>query len=169
MYFRFANSFAFTFFGKCDLQWSWLCHVSNSIPSFYSLAFIVCFGCEYVLNRLHLWCAILAFYRGVICLNKHSDCPKRNYFGVLYVILLMPENLITIMQISNCISIMVFLDLQTSILQMLPTFCGWLKCLFTQVKMAIQYMRRVIQKRAKFDIMDLNTVQVWFCYAFSTI
>ncbi|XP_020100396.1 uncharacterized protein LOC109718539 isoform X2 [Ananas comosus] len=27
------------------------------------------------------------------------------------------------------------------------------------VKMAIQYMRRVIQKRAKFDIMDLNTVQ----------
>lgn len=28
--------------------------------------------------------------------------------------------------------------------------------------MAVQYMRRVIQKKAKFDIMDLNTVQVWF-------
>ncbi|XP_073100272.1 uncharacterized protein [Elaeis guineensis] len=27
------------------------------------------------------------------------------------------------------------------------------------VKMAVQYMRRVIQKKAKFDIMDLNTVQ----------
>ncbi|TVU08143.1 hypothetical protein EJB05_41532 [Eragrostis curvula] len=27
------------------------------------------------------------------------------------------------------------------------------------VKMAVQYMRRVIQKRAKFDIMDLNVVQ----------
>jgi hypothetical protein len=28
--------------------------------------------------------------------------------------------------------------------------------------MAVQYMRRVIQKRAKFDIMDLNVVQVCF-------
>ncbi|GJN38801.1 hypothetical protein PR202_gb27876 [Eleusine coracana subsp. coracana] len=28
-----------------------------------------------------------------------------------------------------------------------------------EVKMAVQYMRRVIQKRAKFDIMDLNVVQ----------
>lgn len=28
------------------------------------------------------------------------------------------------------------------------------------VKMAVQYMRRVIQKRAKFDIMDLNCLQV---------
>ncbi|KAG1364279.1 putative Ubiquitin-conjugating enzyme E2 28 [Cocos nucifera] len=27
------------------------------------------------------------------------------------------------------------------------------------VKMAVQYMRRIIQKKAKFDIMDLNTVQ----------
>lgn len=26
--------------------------------------------------------------------------------------------------------------------------------------MAVQYMRRVIQKKAKFDIMDLNVVQV---------
>lgn len=26
--------------------------------------------------------------------------------------------------------------------------------------MAVQYMRRIIQKRAKFDIMDLNAVQV---------
>jgi hypothetical protein len=28
-----------------------------------------------------------------------------------------------------------------------------------QVKMAVQYMRRVIQRRAKFDIMDLDVVQ----------
>jgi hypothetical protein len=28
--------------------------------------------------------------------------------------------------------------------------------------MALQYMRRVIQRRAKFDIMDLNVVQVCF-------
>ncbi|GJM97998.1 hypothetical protein PR202_ga14970 [Eleusine coracana subsp. coracana] len=28
-----------------------------------------------------------------------------------------------------------------------------------EVKMAVQYMRRVIQKRAKFDIMDLNVIQ----------
>jgi hypothetical protein len=28
--------------------------------------------------------------------------------------------------------------------------------------MAVQYMRRVIQRRAKFDIMDLNVVQVRF-------
>uniref|UniRef100_A0A453SGA9 Uncharacterized protein n=1 Tax=Aegilops tauschii subsp. strangulata TaxID=200361 RepID=A0A453SGA9_AEGTS len=28
-----------------------------------------------------------------------------------------------------------------------------------QVKMAVHYMRRVIQRRAKFDIMDLNVVQ----------
>lgn len=31
-----------------------------------------------------------------------------------------------------------------------------------QVKMAVQYMRRVIQRRAKFDIMDLDVVQVCF-------
>lgn len=31
--------------------------------------------------------------------------------------------------------------------------------------MAVQYMRRIIQKRAKFDIMDLNAVQVlYLCY-----
>lgn len=29
-----------------------------------------------------------------------------------------------------------------------------------QVKVALQYMRRVIQKKAKFDIMNLNCVQV---------
>lgn len=29
-----------------------------------------------------------------------------------------------------------------------------------QVKMAVQYMRRVIQKKAKFDIMRLDCVQV---------
>ena len=34
--------------------------------------------------------------------------------------------------------------------------------IYFQVKMAVQYMRRVIQKRAKFDIMDLNVVQVRF-------
>lgn len=28
--------------------------------------------------------------------------------------------------------------------------------------MAVQYMRRTIQKRAKFDIMDLNVVKVHF-------
>ncbi|GMP73538.1 hypothetical protein CsSME_00031260 [Camellia sinensis var. sinensis] len=28
------------------------------------------------------------------------------------------------------------------------------------VKVAVQYMRRVIQKKAKFDIMDLNCIQV---------
>lgn len=31
-----------------------------------------------------------------------------------------------------------------------------------QVKFAIQYMRRAIQKKAKFDIMDLNTIKVVF-------
>jgi hypothetical protein len=34
--------------------------------------------------------------------------------------------------------------------------------LIFQVKMAVQYMRRVIQRKAKFDIMDLNVVQVHF-------
>lgn len=29
-----------------------------------------------------------------------------------------------------------------------------------QVKVAVQYMRRIIQKRAKFDIMSLNCLQV---------
>lgn len=33
---------------------------------------------------------------------------------------------------------------------------------FVQIKIAVQYMRHVIQKRAKFDIMDLNAVQVCF-------
>lgn len=28
--------------------------------------------------------------------------------------------------------------------------------------MAVQYMRRIIQKRAKFDIMDLNVLKVYF-------
>jgi hypothetical protein len=31
-----------------------------------------------------------------------------------------------------------------------------------QVKFAIQYMRRTIQKKAKFDIADLNTIKVFF-------
>lgn len=31
---------------------------------------------------------------------------------------------------------------------------------FHQVKVAVQYMRRVIQKKAKFDIMDLNCIKV---------
>ncbi|KAH7546970.1 hypothetical protein FEM48_Zijuj01G0257500 [Ziziphus jujuba var. spinosa] len=35
-----------------------------------------------------------------------------------------------------------------------------LSVLFNQVKMAVQYMRRVIEKKAKFDIMDLNCLQV---------
>lgn len=34
---------------------------------------------------------------------------------------------------------------------------------FWQVKMAVQYMRRVIQKKAKFDIMDLNCLKVGLC------
>ena len=34
---------------------------------------------------------------------------------------------------------------------------------FRQVKMAVQYMRRVIQKKAKFDIMDLNCLKVCLC------
>ncbi|KAL5972321.1 hypothetical protein ACLOJK_041574 [Asimina triloba] len=38
----------------------------------------------------------------------------------------------------------------------LPKFTN----LFKIVKMGVQYMRRVIQKRAKFDIMDLNCLQV---------
>lgn len=29
--------------------------------------------------------------------------------------------------------------------------------------MAVQYMRRVIQKKAKFDIMDLNCLKVCLC------
>ena len=29
-----------------------------------------------------------------------------------------------------------------------------------QVKVAVQYMRKAIQKKAHFDIMDLDTVQV---------
>ncbi len=29
-----------------------------------------------------------------------------------------------------------------------------------QVKVAVQYMRKLIQKRAQFDIMDLDSVQV---------
>lgn len=41
-----------------------------------------------------------------------------------------------------------------------------MECLFHQVKMALQYMRRVIQKKAKFDIMDLNAVQVWLSVLF---
>ncbi|KAK2984271.1 hypothetical protein RJ640_010230, partial [Escallonia rubra] len=32
------------------------------------------------------------------------------------------------------------------------------------VKVAVQYMRRIIQKKAKFDIMDLNCMQVWHLY-----
>lgn len=41
------------------------------------------------------------------------------------------------------------------------------KLISQQVKMAVQYMRRVIQKKAKFDIMDLNVIQVYsFIYAF---
>ncbi|BBH00596.1 alpha/beta-Hydrolases superfamily protein [Prunus dulcis] len=31
---------------------------------------------------------------------------------------------------------------------------------FSEVKMAVQYMRRIIEKKAKFDIMDLNCLQV---------
>lgn len=30
--------------------------------------------------------------------------------------------------------------------------------------MAVQYMRRVIQKKAKFDIMDLNCLKVVYVY-----
>lgn len=40
----------------------------------------------------------------------------------------------------------------------------FIRCTFfslsNQVKMAVQYMRRVIERRAKFDIMDLNCLQV---------
>lgn len=38
--------------------------------------------------------------------------------------------------------------------------------LFNQVKVAVQYMRRVIQKKAKFNIMDLNCLKVLFSYLF---
>jgi hypothetical protein len=34
--------------------------------------------------------------------------------------------------------------------------------MYFQVKMVLQYMRRIIQKRAKFDIMDLNVLKVYF-------
>jgi hypothetical protein len=37
------------------------------------------------------------------------------------------------------------------------------------VKMAVQYMRKIIQKRAKFDIMDLNVLQVYFLYQYLAI
>lgn len=33
-------------------------------------------------------------------------------------------------------------------------------CVHFQVKFAIQYMRRAVQKKAKFDIMELNTIKV---------
>jgi hypothetical protein len=35
--------------------------------------------------------------------------------------------------------------------------------------MAVQYMRKIIQKRAKFDIMDLNVLQVYFLYQYLAI
>ncbi|KAK3009535.1 hypothetical protein RJ639_014635 [Escallonia herrerae] len=34
----------------------------------------------------------------------------------------------------------------------------------SKVKVAVQYMRRIIQKKAKFDIMELNCMQVWHLY-----
>lgn len=41
-----------------------------------------------------------------------------------------------------------------------PTFLTLLFYLL-QVKFAIQYMRRAIQKKAKFDIVELNTIKVF--------
>jgi hypothetical protein len=39
-------------------------------------------------------------------------------------------------------------------------YIGVIETTLLQVKYAIQYMRRKIQKKAKFDIMDLNTIKV---------
>lgn len=39
-------------------------------------------------------------------------------------------------------------------------FLFFLLSFLIQVKVAVQYMRRVIQKKAKFDIMDLNCLKV---------
>jgi hypothetical protein len=41
-------------------------------------------------------------------------------------------------------------------------YIGVIETTLLQVKYAIQYMRRKIQKKAKFDIMDLNTIKVDF-------
>ena len=39
-------------------------------------------------------------------------------------------------------------------------YADFVSLFLLQVKFAIQYMRRAIQKKAKFDIMDLNTIKV---------
>ncbi|KAL7220257.1 hypothetical protein ACSBR2_013175 [Camellia fascicularis] len=51
-----------------------------------------------------------------------------------------------------------FSDLVDLMMELVDTFKVRLSK-FT-VKFAIQYMRRAIQKKAKFDIMDLNTIKV---------
>lgn len=52
-----------------------------------------------------------------------------------------------------CIRIGLLVDLRCLTVRLL--FFG-----FWQVKVAVQYMRKVIQKKAAFDIMDLDTIQV---------
>lgn len=55
------------------------------------------------------------------------------------------------------------------LLQGLHIFGIKLSLLYIQVKFAIQFMRRAIQKKAKFDIMDLNTIKVVFCTCLSLL
>lgn len=70
-------------------------------------------------------------------------------FTVSNFILFLVEFVLSAARLPHCFHFMVLISLSLSLL-------------YIQVKFAIQFMRRAIQKKAKFDITDLNTIKVVF-------